>query len=169
MKASIQITSWTESQLRYGICDIVIPIFTLIMNLIIWLLSCNLYFTERMFLIGLCLGPFGHLWYTKFVEKLVPGAPSTTTALKKILADQIIAGPFFCSAFFFGKYKVQTSEEKFVYLSASSLFTVFHFVFVLMERVEGKHWLMKLIFLCLSNDKVLAFMQYIYWNSIVIT
>uniref|UniRef100_K1PBS3 Mpv17-like protein 2 n=1 Tax=Magallana gigas TaxID=29159 RepID=K1PBS3_MAGGI len=30
------------------------------------------------------------------------GAPSTTTALKKILADQIIAGPFFCSAFFFG-------------------------------------------------------------------
>lgn len=58
--------------------------------------------TERMFLIGLCLGPFGHLWYTKFVEKLVPGAPSTTTALKKILADQIIAGPFFCSAFFFG-------------------------------------------------------------------
>lgn len=121
-----------------------------------------------MFLIGLCLGPFGHLWYTKFVEKLVPGAPSTTTALKKILADQIIAGPFFCSAFFFGKYKVQTSEEKFVYLSASSLFTVFHFV--LMERVEGiKHWLMKLIFLCLSNDKVLAFMQYIYWTSIVIT
>uniref|UniRef100_K1S0D5 Mpv17-like protein 2 n=1 Tax=Magallana gigas TaxID=29159 RepID=K1S0D5_MAGGI len=63
--------------------------------------------TERMFLIGLCLGPFGHLWYTKFVEKLVPGAPSTTTALKKILADQIIAGPFFCSAFFFGKYKLQ--------------------------------------------------------------
>lgn len=123
MKASIQITSWTESQLRYGICDIVIPIFTLIMNLIIWLLSFNLYFTERMFLIGLCLGPFGHLWYTKFVEKLVPGAPSTTTALKKILADQIIAGPFFCSAFFFGKY---TNFKRKVCLSFC-IFTIYSF------------------------------------------
>lgn len=126
MKASIQITSWTESQLRYGICDIVIPIFTLIMNLIIWLLSFNSYFTERMFLIGICLGPFGHLWYTKFVEKLVPGAPSTTTALKKILADQIIAGPFFCSAFFFGKYKLQKKSLSIFlhlhYLQFSTLF-----------------------------------------------
>ncbi|XP_048762316.1 mpv17-like protein 2 isoform X2 [Ostrea edulis] len=58
--------------------------------------------TERMLAVGLALGPFGHLWYSKIVDKLVPGVVSTRTAVKKILADQVVAGPFFCSAFFFG-------------------------------------------------------------------
>nr|XP_022318927.1 mpv17-like protein 2 [Crassostrea virginica] len=58
--------------------------------------------TKRMLAVGLALGPFGHLWYSKLVDRLVPGVASTQTALKKILADQIVAGPFFCSAFFFG-------------------------------------------------------------------
>jgi hypothetical protein len=67
------------------------------------LIKDDLDFTERMLAVGLALGPFGHLWYNKIVDKLVPGVASSRTAVKKILADQIVAGPFFCSAFFFGK------------------------------------------------------------------
>ncbi|XP_062592615.1 mpv17-like protein 2 [Saccostrea cucullata] len=60
------------------------------------------YRTERMLAVGMALGPFAHVWYSKIVDKLVPGVASTQTALKKILADQLVAGPFFCSGFFFG-------------------------------------------------------------------
>lgn len=81
----------------------------------------NVYLTERMLAVGLALGPFGHLWYSKLVDRLVPGVASTQTALKKILADQIVAGPFFCSAFFFGKLKYTFSLSLSVSVSLSSL------------------------------------------------
>lgn len=64
-----------------------------------------LYFTESMFLIGLAMAPFGQIWYFRLMEKLIPGAPSMEIALKKVLADQIVAGPVFISFFLFGNYK----------------------------------------------------------------
>lgn len=57
--------------------------------------------TGRMFTIGLMLGPFNHMWYNKLIEKIVTTG-GTKGALKRILADQICAGPFFCFSFFFG-------------------------------------------------------------------
>lgn len=70
---------------------------------------CQLYFylylTESMFLIGLAMAPFGQIWYFRLMEKLIPGAPSMEIALKKVLADQIVAGPVFISFFLFGNYK----------------------------------------------------------------
>lgn len=59
--------------------------------------------TESMFLIGLAMAPFGQIWYFRLMEKLIPGAPSMEIALKKVLADQIVAGPVFISFFLFGK------------------------------------------------------------------
>ena len=58
-----------------------------------------------MLVVGCSLGPFGHLWYSHIVDKLVKGHGVKVT-LKKILADQAVAGPFFCSAFFIGMYAV---------------------------------------------------------------
>ncbi|KAK3090139.1 hypothetical protein FSP39_009459 [Pinctada imbricata] len=49
----------------------------------------------RMLTVGITLGPVGHLWYSHLVDKLVKGAGVKVT-LKKILADQTFAGPFFC-------------------------------------------------------------------------
>lgn len=70
---------------------------------------CQLYFylylTESMFLIGLAMAPFGQIWYFRLMEKLIPGAPTMEIALKKVLADQIVAGPVFISFFLFGNYK----------------------------------------------------------------
>ncbi|XP_060082513.1 mpv17-like protein 2 [Ylistrum balloti] len=57
--------------------------------------------TGRMFTIGVMLGPFNHLWYTKIIEKIVKTG-GKQGAVKRILADQAIAGPFFCFSFFFG-------------------------------------------------------------------
>lgn len=53
--------------------------------------------TESMFLIGLMMAPFGQVWYFRLMDKLIPGAPSIEIALKKVLADQIVAGPVFIS------------------------------------------------------------------------
>lgn len=58
--------------------------------------------TESMFLIGVMMAPFGQLWYFKLMERLIPGAPSIEIALKKVLADQIVAGPVFISFFLSG-------------------------------------------------------------------
>lgn len=58
-----------------------------------------------MFLIGVMMAPFGQLWYFKLMERLIPGAPSIEIALKKVLADQIVAGPVFISFFLSGNYK----------------------------------------------------------------
>lgn len=51
------------------------------------------------------MAPFGQIWYFRLMEKLIPGAPSMEIALKKVLADQIVAGPVFISFFLFGNYK----------------------------------------------------------------
>lgn len=75
-----------------------------------------------MFLIGVMMAPFGQLWYFKLMERLIPGAPSIEIALKKVLADQIVAGPVFISFFFSGNYKLQNRiVHLFVHLSVSHL------------------------------------------------
>lgn len=58
-----------------------------------------------MFLIGLMMAPFGQVWYFRLMDKLIPGAPSIEIALKKVLADQIVAGPVFISFCLSGNYK----------------------------------------------------------------
>jgi hypothetical protein len=55
-----------------------------------------------MFLMGLMLGPFGHLWYTKLADKLVVGS-GPKVVLKKIGVDQIIFTPIITCLFFGGK------------------------------------------------------------------
>ncbi|KAL4236950.1 hypothetical protein ACF0H5_005336 [Mactra antiquata] len=56
--------------------------------------------TGRMFCMGFLFGPVTHGWY-KVLDRFLPGATLQTVG-KKILADQAVAGPFFCSAFFMG-------------------------------------------------------------------
>lgn len=60
-----------------------------------------LFFLGRMFSMGLVFGPVAHLWY-KVLDKYLPAATLKTVA-KKIMADQAVAAPFFCSAFFMGR------------------------------------------------------------------
>lgn len=56
--------------------------------------------TARMFTIGLAQGPAHHYWYTK-LDKYLP-KKDLRTVLLKILADQLIAAPFFASTFIVG-------------------------------------------------------------------
>ncbi|XP_070562867.1 mpv17-like protein 2 [Ptychodera flava] len=56
--------------------------------------------TGRMFLIGLMIGPFNHVWY-KFLDHFLP-ARTTGVIVRKILLDQIVASPFFATTFFMG-------------------------------------------------------------------
>ncbi|KAL5021864.1 hypothetical protein ScPMuIL_001019 [Solemya velum] len=57
--------------------------------------------TGRMFSMGLVLGPFNHLWYNIVIDRLVKGT-GVKVVFKKILGDQFVAAPFFCSSFFMG-------------------------------------------------------------------
>lgn len=56
--------------------------------------------TGRMAVVGVFLGPFLHVWYSK-LDKFLPGNHKKTV-LKKVLADQIIASPSFLFLFFTG-------------------------------------------------------------------
>ena len=51
----------------------------------------------RMLAVGLSQGPPHHYWY-KYLDLLLPGKTVTTVA-KKILADQLVAAPFFAVTF----------------------------------------------------------------------
>jgi protein Mpv17 len=53
-----------------------------------------------MMLIGFMLGPFNHFWYS-MLDKVVTGS-GLKVVLKKIAADQSVAGPFFCTTFLIG-------------------------------------------------------------------
>lgn len=61
----------------------------------------NWHRTGRMFMMGISLGPLTHLWYNVAIDKLIKGV-GNKMVFKKILADQFVAGPIFCSSFFFG-------------------------------------------------------------------
>lgn len=54
----------------------------------------------RMLLIGLSQGPPHHYWYLH-LDRLLPGK-SPVTVCKKILADQLVAAPFFALTFVVG-------------------------------------------------------------------
>lgn len=54
----------------------------------------------RMGIVGLAQGPVNHWWYT-WLDRVLPGK-SLVVIGKKILADQVIASPFFSSTFFVG-------------------------------------------------------------------
>ena len=54
----------------------------------------------RMFLVGLSQGPPHHYWYI-YLDKLLPKKTLRTVCVK-ILADQIIAAPFFAITFLIG-------------------------------------------------------------------
>ena len=53
-----------------------------------------------MGIVGLAQGPVNHWWYT-WLDRVLPGK-SLVVIGKKILADQVIASPFFSSTFFVG-------------------------------------------------------------------
>ena len=53
-----------------------------------------------MGIVGLSQGLPNHWWYT-WLDRVLPGR-SLATCGKKILADQLIASPFFSSSFFLG-------------------------------------------------------------------
>lgn len=57
--------------------------------------------TGRMFCMGVTFGPLTHVWYNVVLERIIVGT-GNKMVFKKILADQFVAGPFFCSSFFFG-------------------------------------------------------------------
>lgn len=54
----------------------------------------------RMFLVGLSQGPPHHFWYI-WLDKKLPGKAAFTVG-KKILADQLLAAPFFAFTFIYG-------------------------------------------------------------------
>ena len=54
----------------------------------------------RMGIVGLSQGLPNHLWYT-WLDRLLPGK-SLAVVGKKVVADQVIASPFFSSTFFVG-------------------------------------------------------------------
>ncbi|KAG8231481.1 hypothetical protein J437_LFUL000198 [Ladona fulva] len=56
--------------------------------------------TGRMFLVGLSQGPPHHIWYT-WLDRKIP-RKNASAVVKKILADQLIAAPFFAFTFFIG-------------------------------------------------------------------
>lgn len=56
--------------------------------------------TLRAASIGVVMGPFNHLWYM-YLDKVLPGR-DTVTVFKKILADQVVASPFFAFTYFMG-------------------------------------------------------------------
>ncbi|XP_037088653.1 mpv17-like protein 2 [Pollicipes pollicipes] len=56
--------------------------------------------TGRMFAVGLSQGPPHHLWYT-WLDRWLPGRSGRVVRLK-ILADQLVAAPFFAVTFFLG-------------------------------------------------------------------
>lgn len=51
---------------------------------------------------GITFGPLTHVWYNVVIDRIITGT-GNKMVFKKILADQFVAGPFFCSSFFFGK------------------------------------------------------------------
>ncbi|KAH3697212.1 hypothetical protein DPMN_084702 [Dreissena polymorpha] len=56
--------------------------------------------TGRMMSMGFLYGPMSHVWY-KILDGYLP-ATNLRTVAKKIVVDQAVAGPIFCSAFFMG-------------------------------------------------------------------
>ena len=56
--------------------------------------------TLRLGAVGLTQGPPHHYWYI-YLDKFLPGK-SYGVVIKKILADQIFAAPFFAITFIFG-------------------------------------------------------------------
>ncbi|KAK7100613.1 mpv17-like protein 2 [Littorina saxatilis] len=66
--------------------------------------------TGRMLVIGLVLGPFNHHWY-RLLDKLVVGS-GLKVVVKKIAADQAVAGPFFCSCFLIGMGLMEGKSPK---------------------------------------------------------
>ena len=56
--------------------------------------------TIRLGVVGLTQGPPHHYWYV-YLDKFLPGK-SYGVVMKKILADQIFAAPFFAITFIFG-------------------------------------------------------------------
>lgn len=82
--------------------------------------------TCRLFSLGFIFGPASHYWY-KILDLYLPGA-TVKIAIQKILCDQTVAAPFFCSVFFMGtsilegkstKEGIQEVKDKFltVYLA----------------------------------------------------
>ena len=57
--------------------------------------------TGRMAILGTCLAPLDHFWYTA-LERILP-AVTARTVVKKVLLDQIVMAPICCSVFFIGK------------------------------------------------------------------
>ena len=81
----------------------------------------------RMFLVGLSQGPPHHFWYL-LLDRLLP-AKTLQTVVLKILADQLVAAPFFAVTFFYGMGLLQGKGlkecwkefvQKFAYIYAVS-------------------------------------------------
>jgi hypothetical protein len=64
--------------------------------------SFVIFYLGRLFCLGITFGPLTHVWYNVVLERIIVGT-GNKMVFKKILADQFVAGPFFCSSFFFGK------------------------------------------------------------------
>lgn len=61
--------------------------------------------TGRMAIVGVPIGAMNHCWYL-ILDRILPGVGGRIVA-KKVLADQLIYGPFCLSTFFIGERKCQ--------------------------------------------------------------
>ena len=66
--------------------------------------------TGRMAILGTCLAPLDHFWYTA-LERILP-AITARTIVKKVLLDQIVMAPICCSLFFIGMSAMEGHNKK---------------------------------------------------------
>ncbi|XP_011405251.1 PREDICTED: mpv17-like protein 2 [Amphimedon queenslandica] len=66
--------------------------------------------TGRMGVLGCCLGPLDHFWYTA-LDRLLPAITAGTVA-RKVLLDQLIMAPICCSLFYLGMSAMEGRSRK---------------------------------------------------------
>ncbi|KAI8787073.1 mpv17 protein 2 [Biomphalaria glabrata] len=79
---------------------------------------------RRTMIIGVILGLCDHLWYEGLDHYL--RGNSLDIILKKVLLDQIIAGPFFCSAFIVGMCVLEGLSGSLVYKEWKETFPIIY-------------------------------------------
>lgn len=89
----------------------------------------------RMFLVGLSQGPPHHYWYT-FLDKHLPKRDLRTVGIK-ILADQLIAAPFFALTFFYGIGLLEKNTFSGCWTEFVAKFPYIYAVSTLREKIQS--------------------------------
>ena len=89
---------------------------------------------SRLGLVGLTQGPPHHYWYV-YLDKFLPGK-AYGVVMKKILADQVFAAPFFAITFIFGAGLMEGNSLSKMIICNPSILELFGRI--LLERVQSQ-------------------------------